>query len=450
MQPLSIAQVITVMCLTALSALAAHLGKAVFHDGVRPILPEVLEGRMSRRELAGIAYGLSFGFIFSVGISFAFSFRMLNPWLLFLPTDILGILAVRRWIAAGLGAIWGGVALLGLTGILSALTELPVDLLGPLGDMTVPFMLAISVYPLVAILNQFGWKRALFSAVVVLVVRQLLVVHTDSSMFLQVSSATLVAVVLLLCFVVYKALAERRELRRTSGDVEDTASQLEAEAEERELVNQQAKKVRRGLPLFIAIGSCTAIACNLGIFTGSDAAMPFLHTAWANTGEARSELILSAALIDVIRLVSFIPLLVTTALATGVYGLVGLMVVFPIGYLSPNPVVAGVLGAIVIGVEAILLTRIATWLQRYPIVRETSDAVRSAMNTMIELGLMIGGAFAVAQMGVSVPGLGLMIYMLLYAANEALGRPIMRMAFGPLAAMLVGIALNVLHVTHLL
>ncbi len=81
-----------VALLTAMTALLSHYGRAVFHDGIRPIMPEYIEGRMKRPELASISFGLSVGFIASVGIAFTLSTHLLNPWLLFLPTDILGVL----------------------------------------------------------------------------------------------------------------------------------------------------------------------------------------------------------------------------------------------------------------------------------------------------------------------------------------------------------------------
>ncbi|WP_245238057.1 YhfT family protein [Paenibacillus etheri] len=431
-------QFIVVMCLTALTALAAHLGKAVFHDGIRPILPEVIEARMNRRELASIASGLSFGFIVSVGISFAFSFQMLNPWLLFLPTDILGILATRWWIALVLGAAWGAIALFGLAGVLSLATMLPIDIIDPLSQLNVGFLVAVAVFPLVAIMNQFGWKRALSSAVIVLVTRQSLALYTDSGIFIQVAMTTIVSVLLLVGFVLHKAWTQRRDL-----DVDEQEEELEQRI--------HLKRIVKGLPLFMAIGGCVAIATNLGLFTGSDATIPYLQNAWS-AGEAttRGGWLQSAAVIDIIRLLSFMPLIVTTALATGVYGVMGLMFVLPIGYLSPNPVVAGLLGAVVVCLEIAAISKISTCLQRYPMIRETSDYFRSAMNTMIEIGLLIGGALAVFQMESSTAGLGLMLYILLYAANEGLGRPVMRLAFGPVAAIVVGLALNILYFTHLL
>ncbi len=86
--------VVTLLC--AATALMAHLGVAVFHDGIRPVLPEFIEGRMKRPEMASVAFGLSVGFIASVGIAHTVATGILNPWLLFLTTDVLGIIANRK------------------------------------------------------------------------------------------------------------------------------------------------------------------------------------------------------------------------------------------------------------------------------------------------------------------------------------------------------------------
>ena len=85
-----------VAALCALTSLLAHLGVAVFNDGVRPIIPEFLEGRMKRPELALAVFGMSVGFIASVGIGNALATNLLNAWLLFLATDILGVVAPNK------------------------------------------------------------------------------------------------------------------------------------------------------------------------------------------------------------------------------------------------------------------------------------------------------------------------------------------------------------------
>ncbi|WP_256201191.1 YhfT family protein [Thermoanaerobacter thermocopriae] len=45
-----------------------------------------------------------------------------------------------------------------------------------------------------------------------------------------------------------------------------------------------------------------------------------------------------------------------------------------------------------------------------------------------------------------MPGLGIFIVIGLYLLNEIAGRPIVRMAVGPVAAILVGILANILAV----
>lgn len=68
-------QIIVVACLTGMTSLLAHRSAAVFHDGIRPILPQLIEGYMNRREAGSIAFGLSIGFVASVGISFTLKKR---------------------------------------------------------------------------------------------------------------------------------------------------------------------------------------------------------------------------------------------------------------------------------------------------------------------------------------------------------------------------------------
>ena len=73
---------VTLLC--SMTALLANMSVSVFHDGIRPILPQLVEGHMTRRDAGSVAFGLSIGFVASVGISFTLSTGLLNPWLLFL------------------------------------------------------------------------------------------------------------------------------------------------------------------------------------------------------------------------------------------------------------------------------------------------------------------------------------------------------------------------------
>ncbi|MGU0172027.1 YhfT family protein [Escherichia coli] len=75
-------QIIVVACLTGMTSLLAHRSAAVFHDGIRPILPQLIEGYMNRREAGSIAFGLSIGFVASVAFLYPEN-RAANAWLLF-------------------------------------------------------------------------------------------------------------------------------------------------------------------------------------------------------------------------------------------------------------------------------------------------------------------------------------------------------------------------------
>lgn len=115
---LSLPQKLFVIALCALTAFIAHLALAVFNDGVRPFLLDFIQGRTTRSATTAVSFGLSAGFIFGLGAPMALASGVLNPWLLFLPTDILGILAPgsgSRRCSAARGARWSSSASTGPT-----------------------------------------------------------------------------------------------------------------------------------------------------------------------------------------------------------------------------------------------------------------------------------------------------------------------------------------------
>ncbi len=77
-------------------ASGASLG-GCFHDGIRPILPQLIEGCMNRREAGEYGFWCwCVGFVASVGDLFPLKNQLLNASLFFLPTDILGVLAIDQ------------------------------------------------------------------------------------------------------------------------------------------------------------------------------------------------------------------------------------------------------------------------------------------------------------------------------------------------------------------
>ena len=168
---LSVINIILVMVTCAMTAFMSHMGMAVFHDGIRPVIPEYIEGRMHRSEMATIAFGLSVGFIASVGIGNALATNLLNPWLLFLATDIIGIASPKKWLAPILGAAYGVLCITAIGGVNTVLTGMPVDLISALGNVGTYVVTGFAIFPIVTIIMQFGMKTGIISAVVVLIFR---------------------------------------------------------------------------------------------------------------------------------------------------------------------------------------------------------------------------------------------------------------------------------------
>jgi len=420
-------QLLVVACLTGMTALLAHKSAAVFHDGIRPILPQLIEGNMHRREAGSIAFGLSIGFVASVGISFTLKTGLLNSWLLFLPTDILGVLALNGWLAFGLGAAWGVLILTCLIPVNRLLTALPVDVLGSLGELSSPVIAAFALFPLVAIFYQFGWKSSLLATVVVLMSRILIVryfPHLNPE-----SIEIFIGMVMLL------GIAITQDHRTREAREQDQAGIS--------VFEERTSRIINNLPYIAVAGGLIAVVASMNIFAGSEVTIFTLEKAYsAGLEPAQSQrLINQAALAEVMRGLGFVPLIATTALATGVYAVAGFTFVYAVGYLIAHPLVAFLAGAAVISAEVLLLRSIGKWLGRYPSVRNASDNIRNAMNMLMQVALLVGSVFAAIKMAGYT---GFTLMATLYFLNEALGRPVQKMASPVIAVLITGIILNLL------
>ena len=56
-------ELVVIALLGALCSILANKGIAVFNDGLRPILPEYLEKKIGKKELAATSFALSFGLV---------------------------------------------------------------------------------------------------------------------------------------------------------------------------------------------------------------------------------------------------------------------------------------------------------------------------------------------------------------------------------------------------
>lgn len=437
---ISLAQQITVIALCALTAFISHMALAVFNDGTRPFMLDFIQGRTTRNATTAVAFGLSAGFIFGLGAPMALSTGVLNPWLVFLPTDVLGILSPKKWLAPLLGGGWGAVVVFGLDGANSLAKDLPVDFLTAMQEMSTPILFLFTLFPVLAITKQFGRVWGAVAGVV----ETALVVMTMKlwpDMFAG-ALAMAVGVLMLIGLAVAKDLRQRKADRAAQaaqaaeGDQGAQGHEAHVLAEDDDpmasLFSASAARLRRYLPLFMLLGAGVCLLAQMHIFGG---------------GEATSFLIsdgkyAEAAQVDFYRVFGFVPLIATTALASGAYGIAGFTLVYPIGYLLPNPVLAVVVGAAVFALEVLALSYIGKFLGRLPSVRDSSEHLRSSISDTLQLAILFGSLMAANAMGA---GLGILIVGGLYLLNEAMGRPVVKMAAAPAAVIVGGVLLNLLY-----
>ncbi|MER5850595.1 YhfT family protein [Streptomyces sp. NPDC002012] len=421
----TLAQQLTVIALCALTAYISHMALAVFNDGVRPFLLDFIQGRTTRSATTAVSFGLSAGFIFGLGAPMALSTGVLNPWLVFLPTDILGMLAPKRWLAPILGGAWGAVVVFGLNGANNVAHDLPVDFITAMQQMSTPILFLFTLFPVLAITKQFGRKWGSIAGVLELA----LVVMTMKvwpKMFAG-ALAMAVGVLMLIALAVAKDMKQRRADR--AAGVTEVVLEDDPMAS---LFSASAARLRKYLPLFMVLGAGVCVLAQMHIFGGGEA------TSFLIAKGQYSE----AAQVDFYRVFGFIPLIATTALASGAYGIAGFTLVYPIGYLMPNPFLAAVVGAVVFAAEVLALSYIGKVLGKLPSVRDSSEHLRSAIGDTLQLAILFGSLMAANAMG---GGLGILVVGGLYLLNEAMGRPVVKMAAAPAAVIVGGILLNVLY-----
>lgn len=441
-------QSIVVIAVTAIGAMVAHSALAVFNDGARPFMLDFIRRDTSRVATATIVFGLSAGFIFGLGAPMALATGVLNPWLIFLPAEILGLLAPWRWLAGVAGAAWGAVCAFGLGTVNSVAQQLPVDFISALQVLGDPILWLFSMFPVLAVARQFGRVKGLITLAVE---TGMIVLATQlwPDMFAG-SLAMALGVVLLLFFALTKDRQTKREevaAHATMGTEERSAA-VQAKASSDNAVNQlfgpNALRLRKNIPWLALLGGAVAALSATHIFGGGEATSFLLADGKVT----------EAAQVDFYRAFGFIPLIATTALASGAYAMAGFTFVYPVGYLiglgigSPGLAlaVAFIAGAVVMALEVLGLSSLGRWLQRWPSVRDSADHIRSAITESLQVAILVGSVMAANQMG---GGFGIFLVGGLYLTNEALGRPVVRMAAAPAAVIVGGILLNLLYLVGL-
>ncbi|MGL5041511.1 MAG: YhfT family protein [Culicoidibacterales bacterium] len=426
---MEIVELIVIGALGALAAVIANKGIAVFNDGLRPIIPEYLDNKIGKKELAATSFALGFGLVIGFGIPVSIGVSIILVHSILLATDIIGTWSPKGTkgviIAAIIGAAYGVAIVLGLQYIVDLFAYLPVNFLASLEKVGGPIIIAFSVFPALAVGYQHGFFKGaitfLTSILTMFLVKQFGVIAIGSATLkLSVEGITLLVG---MAFMIGFSVGE-------TGD--GTANQ--------QLVSifaERVKRIKSNWIILAVMGGLVSAATSLMILAGDPISQKLMMGGLYN----------EAALAAVARGIGFIPLVFSTAIVTGVYGPAGTTFVFVIGILfRGNPALAFAAGFAVMVVEILLLDGAAKGLDKFPGVREMGEHIRTAMNKVLEVGLLIGGSLASEAIA---PGIGYFWVIGIYLLNRTAKKPLVDLAVGPVAAIALGILVNILYLLGL-
>lgn len=390
------------------SALLMHRGVANFNDGVRPVVGEWTQGNLDREELSSIAWDLSRNFIIHESPFMAVGSLLLG-WPLLLPADIIGSRVRRGAWAFAAGAAWGALLALLVKVVYTALGALPVAVPAPIAAGLSVALWGLAAIPTVACGSQFG-ARAATVAGAVSAVAWIVADRLSSG-----AGAGAAALAGLLVLVAWSMVTDRGR-----------------SAEEEDWFTPRTERIRGNLGWLAVQGALLGAAAR-------SFALAWNHVDLIALASGHR---VTAAALALVMVFAFWPASVTSAMSTGVYQSVGLALCFPVAYLSPNPLLAAALCALVLPGEVLLLERMNHLLHRFPTLRGAAESVRAGYELVIPLSVLAGCVLAVT---VLLPGgLGVLGVIALVAVNERYGRTFTLFEAPAVAAIGTGLLANLL------
>lgn len=422
----TIYELISIAAVGALGSILVNRGVAVFNDGLRPIMPEYLEGRITRKELAATSFALSFGLIIGFGIPLSIGAVIIIAHSILLACDIIGIWTPDNkggMIIAGIvGAVYSIGVCLGLQFIVDMFNQLPVNFLDSLSLVGSPIIISFIVFPTVAVGYQHGLKKAVYTAIITLISYLLFAKFgsfTVASYDISLSPEGMSLLVGMLMMVYFAAKVKN-----------------EGDSSNADLVNifaERVNRIRKNRWLIALMGGLVALV-SAQLILAVDA-MPQALINDAKYGEA--------AIATFARAIGFVPLVFSTAIVTGVYGLAGTTLIFVVGLIFRDmPIVAFFAGAAVMYGEIMLLSVVTRGMDKLPGVREMGEHIRTSLTDVLGMAILIGSALAADQIA---PSIGFFWVMGFYLLNRLAKKPLVELAVGPVAVIILGILVNVLH-----
>ncbi|RYM02863.1 hypothetical protein EWH99_10510 [Sporolactobacillus sp. THM7-7] len=421
---------IVIAAVGGVGSILANRGIAVFNDGLRPIMPEYLEGKIDRKELAATSFAVSFGLIIGFGIPISIGTTILIAHSILLAADIIGTWTPENrlgTVLAGIiGAAYGIGLMIGLTFIIQLFKLLPVNFLDALGLIGGPILLAFCAFPAITVASQHGSKKGIITFVLTFLTYLLIsnfgVFQINQQIKITLSPIGMALLVGMLVMIYFSF--------KVKGSGNSNASLIN-------VFSDRVNRIKKNWIWLSLMGGLITSASSLLIIAVDVLPQKLMVQNQIN----------EAAIATIARAVGFIPLVFSTAIVTGVYGMAGTTLIFGIGLLlQGHPFIAFVVGFACMYIEVMALAATAKGLDKFPGIRDMGEHIRTSLTDTIALALLIGSAIACNKM---VPGLGYFWVIGFYLLNKHLKKPLVEMAVGPIAAIALGILLNLLRLIHL-
>ena len=321
----TILRYVIIAAVGALASILANQSIAVFNDGLRPVLPEYLEKRMDRKALAATSFAIGFGLVIGYGLPTSIAASIILIHCILLTTDIIGTWCPdtkKGMIASGvIGAVYGVALLFGLQVIIDLFNLLPVNFLGSLGQVSAGITLAFAIFPAVTVALQFGAAKGIITAVVTLLVRQIVETYgkiaLDAEHTISLNKDGMALLAGMIIMLVFAAMDKE-------GNDQNSNEMLT------QIFADKVARIRKYMPVLALMGGLIAAGTSMSIMAGDPISLGLL---------AEGDRV-NAGLTALARAIGFIPLVATTAITTGVYAPAGMTFVFVIGLLIPNPFIA--------------------------------------------------------------------------------------------------------------
>lgn len=421
---------VVITLIGALASVLSNQGIAVFNDGFRPIAGQYFNGEISRKELAAMSFAISFGLVIGFGIPTSIAASIILIHCLLLTTDMIGSFCNNSRngmiLSAAIGAVYGVAILAGLEFIVKFFGYLPYNFTSDLGSVSGYITVAFAIFPAIGIAYQHGFKKGMIAGGVTILVYYLIKkfgVFTLGAGKVTLNAegmAMLAGMILMIVFAAQRKGTENTNEVLTQG------------------FEGNILRIRKKWLLLAIMGGLLAAGTSLSIVAGDPASLALL---------AKQEYS-NAGLTALARAIGFIPLVFTTAIVTGVYGVAGCTFVFVIGlFFHGNPIVAFILGFAVMVAEIYLINIFAKGMDRFPGVKDMGEYVRTSMNKVLEVSLLAGGIVAAEKMSVAASGytgIGALFVIGAFLLNKKAKKPIVDLAVGPVACIVFGILMNLL------